>query len=200
MPRLSLHYGTGIMAPRNLGSIFSLGISALVHLALLGLFIPSSGLIEPWSASPLKSPPILSVRLTAQPHRILPSAPGFASPKRRLPKEVVLASKNKHGSAAHGVHSSSPMNHAAGDQSLGSESPGIDVDAAFKLTRQIAKTHRQAAQTPAHESLRFEQEAALSRSIEKSARPDCRSARSGLGLLAIPALLADSLGDSGCRW
>jgi hypothetical protein len=36
--------------------------------------------------------------------------------------------------------------------------------------------------------------------IEKAARPDCRSAYSDLGLLAVPALVANTLTDSGCKW
>ena len=40
----------------------------------------------------------------------------------------------------------------------------------------------------------------LAKDIEKSARPDCRTAHADKGLLAVPALAADALKDNGCRW
>ncbi|HSS71240.1 MAG TPA: hypothetical protein VLQ46_11410 [Casimicrobiaceae bacterium] len=36
--------------------------------------------------------------------------------------------------------------------------------------------------------------------IEKAARPDCREAYSGMGLLAVPVLVANAITDSGCKW
>ena len=36
--------------------------------------------------------------------------------------------------------------------------------------------------------------------IEKAVRPDCREAYAGLGLLAVPALVASAISDSGCKW
>ncbi|MFO1327282.1 MAG: hypothetical protein U1F56_07980 [Rubrivivax sp.] len=45
-----------------------------------------------------------------------------------------------------------------------------------------------------------ERKSALSEGIEKSARPDCRKAYSGMGPLAVVPLAADALRDGGCRW
>jgi hypothetical protein len=36
--------------------------------------------------------------------------------------------------------------------------------------------------------------------IEKAVRPDCREAYAGLGLLAVPALVANAISDTGCKW
>jgi hypothetical protein len=45
-----------------------------------------------------------------------------------------------------------------------------------------------------------EPESKLARDIQKAAKPDCRDAYAGLGLLAVPLLLADAVTDKGCRW
>jgi hypothetical protein len=36
--------------------------------------------------------------------------------------------------------------------------------------------------------------------LEKAVKPDCRTAYASLGLLAIPALMASAIADTGCRW
>ena len=36
--------------------------------------------------------------------------------------------------------------------------------------------------------------------IEKAIRPDCRDAYAGLGLLAVPVLVASAIADAGCKW
>jgi len=36
--------------------------------------------------------------------------------------------------------------------------------------------------------------------MEKAIKPDCRTAYAGMGLLAVPALVASAIGDGGCRW
>ncbi|WP_336235269.1 hypothetical protein [Achromobacter dolens] len=41
---------------------------------------------------------------------------------------------------------------------------------------------------------------ALAKGIAQSARPPCRDAHAGLGLLALPFLLADTVRDGGCKW
>ena len=45
-----------------------------------------------------------------------------------------------------------------------------------------------------------EPESKLARAIQKAAKPDCRDAYAGLGLLAVPVLIADAIVDKGCRW
>ena len=45
-----------------------------------------------------------------------------------------------------------------------------------------------------------EPESKLGRAIQKAGQPDCRDAYAGLGLLAVPFLLKDTMTDTGCRW
>jgi hypothetical protein len=45
-----------------------------------------------------------------------------------------------------------------------------------------------------------ERKSKLADDIEKSAKPDCRKAYSGAGLLAVVPLAADAVRDKGCRW
>jgi len=40
----------------------------------------------------------------------------------------------------------------------------------------------------------------LAEGIEKAAKPDCRQAYAGMGLLGAGALVLDTLRDKGCRW
>jgi hypothetical protein len=40
----------------------------------------------------------------------------------------------------------------------------------------------------------------LAQDIEKAAKPDCRTAYAGAGLLAAVPLAADALRDKGCKW
>jgi hypothetical protein len=45
-----------------------------------------------------------------------------------------------------------------------------------------------------------DRESKEARAIEKAAKPDCRTAYAGMGLLAAVPLMASAIGDSGCRW
>lgn len=45
-----------------------------------------------------------------------------------------------------------------------------------------------------------ERKDALAEGIAKAAKPDCRTAYAGLGLLAVVPLVASSVGNGGCRW
>jgi hypothetical protein len=45
-----------------------------------------------------------------------------------------------------------------------------------------------------------ERKSKLAEGIEKSARPDCRTAHSDKGLLGVVPLVGDAIKDKGCRW
>ncbi|MEN9630542.1 MAG: hypothetical protein RJA10_3770 [Pseudomonadota bacterium] len=45
-----------------------------------------------------------------------------------------------------------------------------------------------------------ERKSALTEGIEKSAKPDCRKAYSGMGVLGVVPLAADAMRDGGCKW
>lgn len=80
--------------------------------------------------------------------------------------------------------------------------PRIDIDAAHRLARQLARaesTHRAAQPNPPLPRPGT-RETKLSQAIAASVRPDCRTAYAGAGLFAIPALIVDAVTDRGCKW
>ena len=80
--------------------------------------------------------------------------------------------------------------------------PRIDLDATRRRAREIASEDRGSpgvlnlVPPPPPEAKKFD----LGKAIAKAAKPDCRNAYAELGLLAIPPLIASTLGDGGCRW
>jgi len=76
--------------------------------------------------------------------------------------------------------------------------PRIDRDALRARVREIA---REGTGQRALVELELPQPVRLPKNpFDKAAKPDCRTAYAGLGLLAIPALLASAIADTGCRW
>jgi hypothetical protein len=78
--------------------------------------------------------------------------------------------------------------------------PHIDLGAARQRAREIASEGRGSngvwsVMPPPPERVSKE-----TRAMEKAIKPDCRNAYASFGLLAVPALLASAIGDSGCKW
>jgi hypothetical protein len=78
--------------------------------------------------------------------------------------------------------------------------PRIDMEAARQRAREIASETTSTrgilpALPPPPERLSKE-----SHALEKAIKPDCRTAYAGMGLLAVPVLVASTIGDGGCRW
>ena len=82
------------------------------------------------------------------------------------------------------------------------DAPRIDLDATRRRAREIASERPGSSAVlnlvppPPPEAKKFD----LGKAIAKAAKPDCRNAYAELGLLAIPPLVASSVGDGGCRW
>jgi len=79
----------------------------------------------------------------------------------------------------------------------------IDIDAVYGIARQAARTSRNTSASVRIEAVSpvaQEIETQLGRSVSKAARPDCRTAHAGLGLFALPFLIADAITDRGCKW
>jgi hypothetical protein len=81
-----------------------------------------------------------------------------------------------------------------------SGAPPIDMEAARQRAREIASEATSTrgilpALPPPPERLSKE-----SHALEKAIKPDCRTAYAGMGLLAVPVLVASTIGDGGCRW
>lgn len=81
----------------------------------------------------------------------------------------------------------------------GESAPSIDLDAARKRAREIASesigTRGILAALPPPPERKTKESA-----LEKAAKPDCRTAYAGMGLLAVPVLVASTIGDGACRW
>jgi len=108
-------------------------------------------------------------------------------------------------SLSHGIGERTHLESSSSDSVQAveeSRSQSIDIEDAYGIARQTAKSRRGLVESqlasPAPPAL--EQETPLSRSISKSARKDCRTAHAGLGLLALPFLIADTITDRGCKW
>jgi hypothetical protein len=80
--------------------------------------------------------------------------------------------------------------------------PRLDLDATRRLAREINREPVPASRGRAliMTSPPPETESRLGRAIAKAAQPDCRDAFAGLGLLALPILIAEAITDTGCRW
>lgn len=82
----------------------------------------------------------------------------------------------------------------------GDGAPALDLDAARKRAREIASeatgTRGILPALPPPPERKSKESIAL----EKAIKPDCRTAYAGMGLLAVPALVASTIGDGGCRW
>jgi len=97
--------------------------------------------------------------------------------------------------------SASEPSSQASHESEGTAQQHIDIDAAYRIARQAARSPRKApASVQIETAAPLEQETLLSRSISKAARPDCRTAYAGGGLFALPFLIASAIADRGCKW
>jgi hypothetical protein len=78
--------------------------------------------------------------------------------------------------------------------------PHIDMEAARQRARELAsETTSTRGILPALPPPP-ERQTKESHALEKAVKPDCRTAYAGLGLLAVPVLVASTIGDAGCRW
>ena len=79
--------------------------------------------------------------------------------------------------------------------------PSLDLEAAKK--RAVREMAREGSGSPG--VLPFplpvpETKTREAKAMEKAIKPDCRTAYSGMGLLAVPVLIAATITDEGCRW
>ena len=82
-----------------------------------------------------------------------------------------------------------------------SRNDGAAIHPDTPLDLRIPKGVEKSAAQMAREALgKAQPRGGLSRSIQDAAKPDCRDTYSGLGLLAMPALLVDALREKGCKW
>lgn len=186
-------------SPVNLRAAYALAVSILLHGMLLLLFIEQGArLVDiPAHRGLTVMLPMKPLAFVAQDERETSQSAEVTSTRPRT-----LDRSNSQQADTDNVSASQPS------QSLSSESetttlPHIDIDAAYGIARQAARSSRSASASVRMEAaLPLEQETQLSRSVSKAARPDCRTAHAGLGLFALPFLIADSITnrDRGCKW
>lgn len=85
-------------------------------------------------------------------------------------------------------------------EATGTTPPGFDMDEARKTARLIAKHRKDGLVALPRPEPPLERDDRLGRAIERARRPDCKSAYSGLGLLAVIPLAKDAVTGSGCKW
>jgi hypothetical protein len=97
-----------------------------------------------------------------------------------------------------------PLQDAVRTAPDASEPAHIDLEKAKRLAveydRQQYKTADPRFDANARTPVPLEAETAASRAIAKAAKPDCREAYTGWGLLAIPLFIRDAATNSGCTW
>jgi len=135
--------------------------------------------------------------------RATPAAPALVAPATAPTGEAPAAppSRLRFGSPDVEDEIFKPRN----DVVVPSAEPGggsrIDLDAARRRAREITSesSHSRGIVSlvpppPA------ERKSKLGEDIEKAAKPDCRTAYAGLGLLAIVPLVGSTIGNGGCNW
>jgi hypothetical protein len=78
--------------------------------------------------------------------------------------------------------------------------PGLDMEAARQRAREIASETTSTRGILAALPPPPERQSKEGHALEKAIKPDCRTAYAGMGLLAVPVLVASTIGDAGCRW
>jgi hypothetical protein len=89
---------------------------------------------------------------------------------------------------------------STGAEANGASPPGFDMDEARKTAHLIAKHRKDGLVALPRPEPPLERDDRLGRAIERARRPDCKSAYSGLGLLAVIPLAKDAVTGSGCKW
>lgn len=81
-------------------------------------------------------------------------------------------------------------------------SPRVDLEAVRQRTREVASEGAgyrgfvPALPPPPP----VDKKSKLAEAIDKAQKPDCREAYAAMGLLAVPALVASTVTNGGCRW
>jgi len=165
------------------------------HAFLLTLRLPT----QPSGAAPDRSPPLVVLLIApAAPPPVLPRARPEAAhagaERHRAPAPAPEAARDERAlpaSAEKPEPASRPDPRPLGPRiALPSDDPKAGR---LQVPPSLAERARERAGEPGAGS-------ALQRGVARSVRPDCKDAYSGLVLLAIPALLVDSVRQDGCKW
>jgi len=195
----------GSFRPGRSGPALGWGISLLVHALLAAV------LLHAVTHRPGDGPPARRIEFILVPPRAVPSA----SVPAPTPAPVPAAAPRKHAKARPTVVVPAPVTEpvAAPDEATpaaapapAEERPTFDMAAARGTARKAAREGTQGLVAlpkrppPTLDPGRETREEQLARDIARSRRNDCRSAYSGMGLLAVVPLLKDAVTGSGCKW
>lgn len=126
--------------------------------------------------------------------RPAPVAAPAAAPATSAP--VITAETPAPSDAASTPGSASPTAPAADAPAA----PAFDMAAARKTARLIEKHRKDGLVALPKPDPPLQRDDRLERAIERAHRPDCKSAYSGLSLMAVIPLVKDTLTGTGCKW
>ena len=198
--------GGGQPMPNRRGIAAGIGVSLLLHGALIYLWRH----VQP-AAPPDTAPRVESVAVWIRPLAAKPPPPPVevVKPKREpkpISKPKLATARETPAPAASPqaitVVPAAPATPAASADKATSETPKFDMEAARRTARKMAgerdpsKVGTAVGQIP---DKPLQTETQLARDIAQGKRGDCRTAYSGAGLLAPVLMLLDKK-DSGCKW
>lgn len=214
---------------RPAGSWFGWGTSLLVHACVLAWLVHAWQSRPPVAAPPAPMHFVLvppkpqatvpqTVDVPAASVPVMKAATAPARPARSRPpwSASAAASSNAGASAAPGEPAAthSPVTvpdsaatpgaldtaPAAADAGAGDSAPHLDVKAARATARLIEKHRKDGLVAFPKPDPPLQRDDRLERAIERARRPDCKTAYSGLGLLAVIPLAKDAVTGTGCKW
>lgn len=212
------------------GAWFGWGISLLVHACVLAWLVHAwrAHAPAPEAAAPApmrfvlvppppraKAPVALEVpadsarapktaNVQARPARSRPArsapAPAAANAGTAATPAEPAATIAREPAATSGAVDAAPAEPAAADAGTGESAPHLDMKAARATARLIEKHRKDGLVAHAKPDPPLQRDERLERAIERARRPDCKSAYSSLGLLAVIPLAKDAVTGTGCKW
>jgi hypothetical protein len=204
------------------GQWFGWGISLLAHAGVLAWLLhmpppappaatPAARMRfvlvppRPWPAVPVALVPV---------QRAAASSPALARARRSHAKTLAPApaSTNQMASEAAAptaivtadtpspAQGATPEGTESVGESAGSAETSFDMGAARATARLMTKHRNDSLVAFPRPEAPLQRDDRLGRAIERARRGDCKSAYSGLGLLAVIPLAKDTLTGTGCKW
>lgn len=158
---------------------------------------------EPAAPLPQRTPGETAPRLerSAPPATVPSSAPAAPAPARVDAPSGEAPPRLRFGAPDPGNETFKPGRDAVVPSSEPRGVPRIDLEATRQRAREIAsEASAYRGVVPLAVPPPPDRKSKLAESIEKALKPDCRDAYAGMGLLAVPALIASVGGNGGCRW
>jgi hypothetical protein len=197
----------GSFRPGRSGPALGWGISLLVHALLAAM------LVHAVAHRPDDSPPAKRIDFILVPPRAVAPAPTpapapvpAAAPRPRAKGGPAIVVPVPVADPAASPDGATPAATPAPEPEPAEEAPAFDMAAARGIARKAAREGPQGLVAlpkrppPTLDPGREMREEQLARDIARSRRNDCRSAYSGMGLLAVLPLLKDAVTGSGCKW